>query len=117
WRRESPGPAEMDARPMFNRTRRALAVAMLVAIAAGFSLVASSPANAAPLAGVAEQQFFDLVNLERSVRGLPPLVRDPALDVLANDWSRQMASVGKLSHRPDLNTAVANIEPQRRGYA
>ena len=85
----------------------------LCAAALLLAFLAAQPVNAAPTSSEAsdEAEFFDLINDERGAVGLEPLARDPGLDVVARDWSDQMALTGNFVHRPDLAAAIATVEP------
>jgi uncharacterized protein YkwD len=52
--------------------------------------------------------LFARVNAERRARGLAPLRRDPALALLAAQWSAEMARSGEFEHRPDLRRALTD---------
>ena len=45
-----------------------------------------------------EDRSFTLLNELRGGASLAPLTRDPALDVLAREWSKHMAETGELTH-------------------
>ena len=59
-----------------------------------------------PVAGTAKAQFFASLNTARGGAGLAPLTADPALDVIANEWSGQMANENHLYHRPDHRVQI-----------
>jgi uncharacterized protein YkwD len=59
-------------------------------------LVVSAPSD-----GSQADRLLALVNVERTTRGLVPLVRAPALDALAQDWAQQMPTTG-FTHRPNF---------------
>jgi uncharacterized protein YkwD len=44
------------------------------------------------------QQSYDLLNAERSRRGIPALRLDPQLVNKAHDWAVQMSRTGRVSH-------------------
>jgi subtilisin len=54
------------------------------------------------------EDLFARVNAERRARGLAPLRRDPALALLAAQWSAEMARSGEFEHRPDLRRALTD---------
>jgi len=67
----------------------------------------STPAAAAAIYETeAEQAVLDAHNTYRAANGLSQLVRDPALDALARDWTLQMALTEDLSHRPGLAAMI-----------
>ncbi|MGE3328997.1 MAG: CAP domain-containing protein, partial [Acidimicrobiia bacterium] len=92
-----------------KRALRLTISSLLVALAIG---VMGQTAQAAPSASDAEVEFLQRLNSERTSRGLVALTRDPGLDAVADDWSGRMASVNVLSHRPDLSTRIAAVEPR-----
>jgi uncharacterized protein YkwD len=53
---------------------------------------------------------FDLVNLERERRRLPPLARAALLDDAAQDHAATMALLGVLSHESPKGSLVARVE-------
>lgn len=71
------------------------------------TLLAAPPRAEASSAWLdAEQQFADLVNEERSARGLPPVQVNLQMVRIARDWSDTMAEEGRLYHRPHLDAEV-----------
>jgi len=100
-----------------GRTLRCLATALVAAtLATVLGLLAAPGASAQPDPGAAERQFLTLLNLARQAEGLEPMVRDASLDGVALEWSGRLRHDGVLSHRPDLATAIARVEPAwRRG--
>ena len=53
-----------------------------------------------------EAGFVASINDVRQSQGLNPLIVDSTLTQIAQDWSAQMASVGVISHRPDLRAGI-----------
>ncbi len=70
------------------RVRRSLAVALV-----GLALVAGA-CTRTPEA----QQSFELLNAERTARGLHAVHLDPQLITKAHDWAIQMSRTGRISH-------------------
>lgn len=57
------------------------------------------PADAGEVEKAMERMVFDLVNDERTERGLEPLAWDDQLATHAREWSRQMAEEDRLEHQ------------------
>lgn len=57
---------------------------------------------------VTQQQLLDATNRFRRANGLSTLKAEPALNNLAQDWSKQLAQSGQFYHRPNF----ANFYPQ-----
>ncbi len=72
-------------------------VVLLVATFLASSMVAAQAATSAD-----EQRLVDLINAERSARGISPLVVVPDLMVGAEEQAARMADAGKIFHNPDL---------------
>lgn len=71
------------------------------------SLIAASEARAEETAWPqAEQRLVNLINRERSDRGLDTLRVNLQMSRIARDWSSGMAASSELSHRPDLQRQV-----------
>jgi uncharacterized protein YkwD len=70
--------------------------------------VDAAPANAAEWLVNEEEQLLNLHNEYRATQGLPPLVRDPLLDIVARDWTARMTLTQTLEHRPNLRDMVQN---------
>ncbi|NAZ84007.1 hypothetical protein GTR02_19550, partial [Kineococcus sp. R8] len=101
-----------------TRTRRALALAALLASSA--TLLAAAPAQAdqgqahPPVTtaaattgavegdGAAAGRTYDLVNAARAAAGLAPLRLSPDTTAVATDWAFHLASTGTLAHNADL---------------
>src|SRR5687767_6945287 len=60
----------------------------------------SSPDSLRPLTSV-EDDMLDLFNMERTAAGLPQLLRDPGLDAIELDYTREMAGQHHLGHIDD----------------
>jgi len=84
----------------------ALVVMTGAAIFDAFTSPAEAPASAQTWELSAEEDLLARHNAHRVANGLDPLVRDPALDAVARDWTVQMAAAEVLSHRTDLREAV-----------
>jgi hypothetical protein len=69
--------------------------------------VGVSPAVAAVDPGNAEAQFVDLINNERTSRGLNPLSVDPALTAGARQQATAIRNAGRLFHNPDLGAVTS----------
>ncbi len=63
------------------------------------------------------RQFFDLLNAERTNRGLAPLVWNEGLANTARGWSAHMANQGGLSHNGPLLTVIGQSVPGLLGAA
>ncbi len=86
--------------------RRALmAVATLIGALTIFA--GAQPASAAVDVSSAEARMVDIINAERSGRGLSTMYADATMGRFSREWSAIMAANGGLSHRPDLG-ALAN---------
>ncbi len=110
------GPAGTETSGVMFRPRLT-PTPLLVALIALFALAASSvlgvavadteaPAEASTWQLEAENDLLARHNAHRAANGLGPLVRDPALDAIAREWTAQMASTEVLSHRTDLRAMV-----------
>jgi len=55
-----------------------------------------------------ENKVFELINEERNERGLPTLLSDPKLQLIANEWSEELIEIGNLTHG-DFSQRVAQI--------
>lgn len=82
-------------------------VVLALVVAFVLALVPVRPADAAPDAEL-EQQLVQLVNRERSRRGLAPLRIAPELVRVARRHSAEMASQGRLHHNPHLAGQVSD---------
>jgi hypothetical protein len=78
--------------------RRILAVALL---ALGFVAVGGSPATAAE-----PDTIYSLTNDARWANGQAGLVRNAALDAVAQGWADQLAASGTLSHNPNTGGQI-----------
>ena len=117
----------MDATPRTARlprsTRRALALAAVVAASAGL-FAGAGPAQAgvadvlpvtvplsAPAAvtgdGTSAGRAYDLVNAARAEVGLAPLSIGADSTQVATDWAFRMASGGRLAHNPDMSRQLS----------
>lgn len=74
-------------------------VLLLALLATLFTPVA---VDAAPRYAGQEQRFVELMNGERTSRGLDPLVAAPAVADVARRWSQTMAGDGKLRHNQQV---------------
>lgn len=79
------------------------AAAVLAAAALALGLLAPT-ATAAPgrVDASAERQMLDMLNAERTDRGIAPLRRSDGATGVARDWSSTMQRQQRLYHRPDL---------------
>jgi putative cell wall-binding protein len=68
-------------------------------------LAATAPADALT---PEEDEFIELINQERSSRGLNPLIEYWDLTDDARAWSDQLNADGSLSHNPDLASITSN---------
>lgn len=76
----------------------AVASAMLVVAIAIAVATAPEPARRVVEPTTLELRMVELVNIERRARAVPPFVMSPALSEVARDYSRLMASKGRVSH-------------------
>ncbi len=83
-----PDPTHRSTARRSATVRRSFAVALL-----GLALVAGA-CTRTPEA----QQSFDLLNAERTARGLHAVQLDPQLVTKAHDWAVQMSRTGRVSH-------------------
>lgn len=81
-----------------NGLARMLVVAALVATAGSGALSAADDSTSAEIASLVNQARWD--------NGQLGLVRDAALDAIAENWAQQMAAANALSHNPDLSMQV-----------
>src|SRR5688572_15480471 len=88
--------------------KRFFAIAVVAVCA--LSLLGVESAHAVDVPAVdtvaAADEFVARINDLRASQGLSSLVVDPALTMIAMDWTQQMAATSTLSHRPNL-AAVA----------
>ncbi|HEY5650382.1 MAG TPA: S-layer homology domain-containing protein [Acidimicrobiia bacterium] len=89
-----------------HRSRRISILVAAMAIMTSMTL-GSSPAIAAIDPGSAEAQFIDLINGERTARGLNPLSVDPALTAGARQQAVAIRDAGRLFHNPDLGSVTS----------
>ena len=78
--------------------RRAVTAGALALLLSLVGLAFAGPAAAADAA--AEQRFIDLINAERTARGLVPMVLRPEVTPVARTWTAAMIATGVLSHNP-----------------
>ena len=85
-----------------------LIVGIAVVVAPGISgrPVAAATAAAPPSTTEAEDAFVAKINELRVSKGLRPLQVNAELVALARRWAAKMASADRISHNPDLSTAV-----------
>lgn len=102
-----------------RRTRRALALAVVVAASAGL-FAGAGPAQAGigtafPLTaqaavtgdGTSAGRSYDLVNSARAEVGLAPLAIAPDTTRVASDWAFHLAATGALVHNPDMSRQLS----------
>ena len=113
----------MDATPRTARlprsTRRALALAAVVAASAGLFAGAgpaqAGVATAVPMAaqaavtgdGTSAGRAYDLVNAARAEVGLAPLTIGADSTQVATDWAFHMAAGGQLAHNPEMSRQLS----------
>jgi len=87
--------------------------ALLLLIAVAFSTfgIISVPSAQAATSTEVEQQFFDLINSARRLKGLAPLSNDGLLAQTSRSWSQSMAGANRLSHDPNLGGAATFVDP------
>lgn len=100
FHRRTPSAAAPSRRPA------ALTLAAALMLAVTVSVLKPTPAAASSEWLMAEQRFADLLNQERSDRGLPTMRVSLQMVRIARDWSQQMAADSRLWHRPDVPAQV-----------
>ena len=101
---------EVPARMSAGR-RRATAMVVVLALLAGIGTAAAlrsvaTTSRAEISTGPStsfEDLMFELLNRERTERGLRPLQRRTTIDNVAREWSDTMARTQNLQHRPSLS--------------
>ena len=87
--------------------RRRFRIAVLIAaLAILTTTIGLSPAVGAVDPGNAEAQFIDLINTERTSRGLNALAVDPELTAGARMQAAAIRDAGRLFHNPDLGSVT-----------
>lgn len=88
--------------------RRRIRIPVLIAaLAILMTTIGLSPAVGAVDPGTAEAQFIDLINAERTSRGLNPLAVDPDLTAGARMQAAAIRDAGRLFHNPDLGSVTS----------
>ncbi len=87
--------------------RRTRIPVLITALAVMLTTIGLSPAVAAVDPGNAEAQFVDLINAERTSRGLNPLTVDPELTAGARMQAAAIRDAGRLFHNPDLGSVTS----------
>ena len=87
------------------RRRRRTSV-LIAALAIMTTTIGISPAVGAVDPGNAEAQFIDLINSERTSRGLNPLSVDPDLTAGARMQAAAIRDASRLFHNPDLGSVT-----------
>jgi hypothetical protein len=88
--------------------RRRIRIPVLIAaMAILMTTIGLSPAVGAVDPGTAEAQFIDLINAERTSRGLNPLAVDPDLTAGARTQAAAIRDAGRLFHNPDLGSVTS----------
>jgi len=90
---------------VWRRARGSLVVAVTIALLA-MGIATASPASAAVSTETAIQQILADTNAIRAELGLRPLIRNAAMDVVAGNWSSQMATSGTMVHNPNYSTQI-----------
>jgi hypothetical protein len=85
---------------------RALLVASVAAALVLAGLAPAAPADAAVSRELAIQQILADTNALRAVLGLRPLIRNTALDKVAQNWTQSQANAGTLGHNPNLSAQI-----------
>jgi uncharacterized protein YkwD len=75
---------------------------VLTTLVVCFSMLAATPAHAEGDPDAVRSEFVSRINDLRAAQGLSQLSVDPALTMIAQEWSQQMAAAGGISHRPNL---------------
>jgi hypothetical protein len=89
------------------RRRRFRIAVVIAALAVTMTTIGLSPAVGAVDPGNAEAQFVDLINAERTSRGLNPLSVDPDLTAGARMQAAAIRDAGRLFHNPDLGSVTS----------
>jgi endoglucanase len=90
-----------------GRLRALLVASIAVALIAAGVVAAPAPAaNAAVSRELAVQQILADTNALRAVLGLRPLIRNTALDTVAQNWTQNQADRNDMSHNPNLTTQI-----------
>ena len=89
------------------RRRRFRIAVLIAALAVTMTSIGLSPAVGAVDPGNAEAQFIDLINAERTSRGLNPLSVDPELTAGARMQAAAIRDAGRLFHNPDLGSVTS----------
>ncbi len=89
------------------RRRRFRIAVLIAALAVTTTSIGLSPAVGAVDPGNAEAQFIDLINAERTSRGLNPLSVDPDLTAGARMQAAAIRDAGRLFHNPDLGSVTS----------
>lgn len=90
------------------RVRAALGGLILAALIAS-GIVAAGPAPAASAAVATElavQQILTDTNAIRAELGLRPLIRNTAMDAVAQSWTQTQANNGTISHNPSYSSQI-----------
>jgi uncharacterized protein YkwD len=93
-----------------RRLALCLILGLTVIVAPGISgqpVAAATTASASPSTTEAEDLFVAKINELRLRAGLQPLRIHPELVALARRWAAKMAKDDRISHNPNLSTAVA----------
>ena len=90
-----------------KKQRRISAVTAALAMTISTMFVGLAPATAAVDPGSAEAQFVDMINSERTARGLNALTVDPALTNGARAQANAIRDAGRLFHNADLGSVTS----------
>lgn len=102
----------MTSRPLGRWALRvvppALALALTVSLVspAHAAEISLSPCTASSLTEATARILSD-TNAARRSAGLSAYIPDQQMDTVAQNWSQQQASVGKMSHNPNFSTQIA----------
>lgn len=97
-------------------SRVAAIAAMAALFAAWLATAAAQSSDSAPRSGSPERRMMDLVNAERSRRGLRRLAWDGQLARLARAHAEDMRRAGKVSHHSSGDGADFEARLTRSGY-
>ncbi len=100
--RSAPRPGRQHRPTVARPTVARLGAGLLAALLGAVLLVGL---GAAPATASADEVATRL-NQARSAAGVPALSRNPAMDVVAQRWSQQMASDGALGHNPSYSQQI-----------
>ncbi|WP_432393393.1 S-layer homology domain-containing protein [Pseudarthrobacter sp. L19] len=96
---------------------RIIGVSLASSVLLSGAIVAGNPASALPAAAAIEtlpvvayqaekSEILDRINAYRVENGLSPVVLNPALGTVAQNWSDKIAAAGAFKHNPDFSSQI-----------